>query len=442
MTVDTKDMVTTIAYLIGVKKHVLEGCFDEECHELLQKLYSDKNATIIRYLCKLRTTLLLKFRKTDDEMRYNLKNLNRLEWYDAENIKKLEEWGIPIIKPNYRSEQYIKDFTRLIAENIDKCSHLFYDWVSWDYIKEFFYNPRYKKPNVLKKEFDKYMANIEYYPFQMYIHWNPKDCGSILYNDGKFISVLYDQHGEVFGDKSKFKDAAEDTKKNIYKFIDEGEKIAIVVDCENSDVYKLYGVIKNLNQDELAKIEKIILYDDYHTSSGWDWISKFIRIPVEHIEVERVTDSKSLVDIKMTAGVCEAHYKNNIDSFILFSSDSDYWGLISSLPDADFLVMYEYSKCGQAIKEALEARDIYYCSIDDFFTGNIEDLKRAVLFDTLEKYLKDIPYLNGKELVNKLFEETRIKASEQEIENFYNRYIKTLRLKIDNDGNFSIEITR
>ena len=112
------------------------------------------------------------------------------------------------------------------------------------------------------------------------------------------------------------------------------------------------------------------------------------------------------------------------------------------MPDADFLVMYEYSKCGQAIKEALEARDIYYCSIDDFFTGNIEDLKRAVLFDTLEKYLKDIPYLNGKELVNKLFEETRIKASEQEIENFYNRYIKTLRLKIDNDGNFSIEITR
>ena len=299
-----------------------------------------------------------------------------------------------------------------------------------------------RSSSCLKKEFEKFMANLDYYPFQMYIHWTPKDCGSILYSDGKLISVLYEQHGEVFGDKSKFRDAAEDTKQNIYKFIDEGKRIAIVVDCENSDVYKLYGVIKNLNQDELSKIEKIILYDDYHTSSGWDWINKFIRIPVEHIEVERVTDNKSLVDIKMTAGVCEAHYKDNIDSFILFSSDSDYWGLISSLPNAEFLVMYEYSKCGQAIKEALEERGIFYCSIDDFFTGNIEDLKRAVLFDTLEKYLKDIPYLNGKELANKLFEETRINASEKEIENFYNRYIKTLRLKIDNDGNFSIEITR
>ena len=442
MTVDTKDMAATVAYLIGVKKHILEGCFDEECHELLQNLYSDRDATVVRYLCKLRTTLLLKFRKTDDEMRYNLKNLDRIEWFDYENIRALENWGIKIIQPNYRSEKYIVDFTRLIAENLEKCQGLFYSWVSWDYIKELFYSPRYKKPNVLKKEFEKFMANLDYYPFQMYIHWTPKDCGSILYSDGKLISVLYEQHGEVFGDKSKFRDAAEDTKQNIYKFIDEGKRIAIVVDCENSYVYKLYGVIKNLNQDELSKIEKIILYDDYHTSSGWDWINKFIRIPVEHIEVERVTDNKSLVDIKMTAGVCEAHYKDNIDSFILFSSDSDYWGLISSLPNAEFLVMYEYSKCGQAIKEALEERGIFYCSIDDFFTGNIEDLKRAVLFDTLEKYLKDIPYLNGKELANKLFEETRINASEKEIENFYNRYIKTLRLKIDNDGNFSIEITR
>ena len=77
MTVDTKDMAATVAYLIGVKKHILEGCFDEECHELLQNLYSDRDATVVRYLCKLRTTLLLKFRKTDDEMRYNQKNLDR-----------------------------------------------------------------------------------------------------------------------------------------------------------------------------------------------------------------------------------------------------------------------------------------------------------------------------------------------------------------------------
>ena len=44
MTVDTKELVTTIAYLIGVKKHIIEQCFDAECHDTLQKLYAHKGA--------------------------------------------------------------------------------------------------------------------------------------------------------------------------------------------------------------------------------------------------------------------------------------------------------------------------------------------------------------------------------------------------------------
>ncbi len=439
---DTKELVTTIAYMIGVRKNIIEQCFNEDCHDLILKLYSDKNATIIRYLCKLRTTLMQKFKKTDDEMRFNLKNINKLDYYDQDNIRQLEEWGISIIHPNYRSEKYMLDFNTHINENIDKCASLFPDWVNWEYIRDIFVIPYYKKSNVLIKEFDTYMSKIDYYPFQLYIHWIPEDCGNLLFNDGKFLNIIYKQHDDVFTDLSKYKDAHSETKNNIYNFIEKSYKVAIAVDCENSDVYKLYSVLKNLNQDELEKIEKIVLYDDYHTNCGWDWLGKFTHIPVEHVEVERVTDQKSLVDIKMTAGVCRDYFENNITSFIIVSSDSDYWGLISSLPKADFLVMYEYSKCGQAIKKALSDHDIYYCSIDDFCSGNIEELKKAVLFDTLEKYLPEILYLNGKDLVQHIYTETRITASEKEIENFYNRYVKTLRLKINADGNFSIEIQK
>ena len=144
----------------------------------------------------------------------------------------------------------------------------------------------------------------------------------------------------------------------------------------------------------------------------------------------------------MTAGVCKDYYENGISSFIIVSSDSDYWGLISSLPNANFLVMYEYSKCGQAIKNALAERGIYYCSIDDFCTGNIEELKKAVLLNILEKYLPDLLYLNAKELVQHIYQEARIEASEREIQNFYNKYIKTLRLKIDDNGTVGIEVMR
>lgn len=442
MTIDTKEIVTTVAYMLGVKKNTLIQHYGEECTDLLETLYENRNATIIRYLNRLRTTLLYRFKKTDQDMKYNLSNLDRMEWYDKDNIKQLEEWGIPIIQVNYSSEKYMNDFTRLINENIDKCESLFRDWINFEYIKDLFVIPHHTKKNVLKYEFEKFMKYHNNYPFQMYIHWKPRECGNILHNDEKFLDILYGQHNDYFWDKSKVKDATEDTKANIYEFIDNGYKVAIAVDCENSDVFKLYGVLRNLNQEEINRIEKIMLFDDSHTSTAWEWLSKFTKIPVDYIDVARVTDYKSLVDIKMTAGVCTAFYKDNIDSFIICSSDSDFWGLISSLPDANFLVMYEHSKCGEPIKKAMAEHEIYHCSIDDFFTGNATDLKKAVLFDKLDSYSQQIIGTNGKELTRRLYEETRITYTEADIENFYNKYIKTMRLKIDEEGVFYIDVCR
>lgn len=442
MTVDTKELVAAISYLLGVKKHIIELNFDEECHDTLQALYANQSAATIRYLCKIRTTLLQKFKKTDDEMRFNLKNLDRLEWYDRDNIRQLEKWGIPIIKVNYRAEKYMQDINDLISRNIDKCSDIFYDWVNWAYIRELFCIPHFTRKGVLKSEFEKYMANIDFYPYQQYIYWEPFDCGNMLISDRKFLQILYKQHDDHFDDYTKYRNAHSDTKNNIYDFVRTSNRTIIAVDCENSDVYKLYAVLKNLDEDELDKIEKIYLYDDHHTTKGWSWLSKFTNIPVEHLVIDRVNDRKSLVDVMMTAGVCRSYYEDGVDSFILVSSDSDFWGLIASLPNAHFLVMYEYAKCGYAIKNALSEHDIYYCSIDDFCSANVEEFKRTVLLDLLENYLPDIVYLNGKELVEQVYEESRIIASETEKEAFYKRYIKTLSLKCNEDGSFQIVLKR
>lgn len=40
---------------------------------------------------------------------------------------------------------------------------------------------------------------------------------------------------------------------------------------------------------------------------------------------ERVMENKSLVDIMLTARVCKKDFANDVDSFIIASSDSDYW---------------------------------------------------------------------------------------------------------------------
>lgn len=51
---------------------------------------------------------------------------------------------------------------------------------------------------------------------------------------------------------------------------------------------------------------------------------KLSGIPVKHIMIERIKHNKSLANIKLTAHACQEHYRNEVDSFVIFSSDSDY----------------------------------------------------------------------------------------------------------------------
>ena len=37
-------------------------------------------------------------------------------------------------------------------------------------------------------------------------------------------------------------------------------RVVIVVDCENSDVYKLYGVLKNLNSEQMYQNKKKLYF--------------------------------------------------------------------------------------------------------------------------------------------------------------------------------------
>ena len=54
MTVDTKEVVTTIAYMIGVRMSALTVSYGE-CSELIEKLQADKDATKIgRASCRER----------------------------------------------------------------------------------------------------------------------------------------------------------------------------------------------------------------------------------------------------------------------------------------------------------------------------------------------------------------------------------------------------
>jgi len=371
-----KGVSLTVAFLIGTKMDILVDNNPNE-RELLDKLAKDKDAVIFRCLCNIRSNLMLNYISTERSIVFEMQNLDRQEIY-KEDIKTLSKNDINIIKVNYKVNRYLSDINMLISQRISTVKDLFPEWVKWDYIKSLFVMPKGQNEEMIKSESKKFSQSRLSYPFTRYIYWHPVEEGNILLNDEKFLRILYRQFKDEFQDYSKVKDASESVKMNIYDFINNNESTVIVVDCENSDAYKLASVLKQLDSTEIERIHKIMLYDDVHTTKAWAFLNKITNIPVEHILVDRIKENKSLVDMKMCAGVSASYYRDNITSFILCSSDSDFWGLISSMPEAKFLVMIEYSKCGPDIKNALIENGTYYCAIDDFCTGNIKNFKMYI----------------------------------------------------------------
>lgn len=437
-TVSRAEIAAIVAYMLGIDDEIWEKYYSYHYAELFEKLRADKDATIIRYLCKVRTALLKNFLNVDNKLRFELINLDRMEYFSAQEINKLFSWGIYVVQPNFRADKYTEHLCSLIDKNINACKKWFPDQIKFEYIRDLFVAPNYMKRDVLKEEYDKFKANKNFYPFQVYMHWEPGDYGYILYSDAKLLSIIYAQHGDEFLESYKYRDAADNTKESIYDFIQNAQKVVLVVDCENADAYKLFGVLKNLKSEDVKMIQRIILYDDYHTTNAWDYLEKVVDIPVEHIEVERVTDAKSLVDIEMAVGVCKAFYKDDVDSFILCSSDSDFWGLISAIPEAQFLVMYEYAKCGSAIKEALSSRKIFHCAMDDFYMENAGELQKLVLCNILDSHLPNIVGEDGWELTKRIFAEAYIQVGEKKMRQFYEKYVKTIKLKLDAEGRFYV----
>lgn len=435
-------VVSKLAYLIGVPQRIFENDHEPPKMEWYKKLDVDKNARIVRHLCILRTAIERSFGKIFQAMMYDMKNLHSMEeWIPQDSLRQLMEDGITVEKANCKPNQYIIDINKLICDRINNVKSLFPIWLKWDYIRELFIMPGGLSEAGIKNAAADYYANKAKYPYQVYMNWAYMDSGNILYNDKKFVRLLYEAHEDYFTDLSKVSDAGEKTKAGIYNFLEESDRVALVVDCENSDPYKLYATLNNLDQEALLdKIAKIILYDDVHTTSAWGILERFTEIPIEHNVIERVKENKSLVDIRLTTGTCREYYQNNIDSFILVSSDSDYWGLISAMPEVRFFVMVEYAKCGPDIKNALINSGITYCYIDDFCTGNSNEIKTVAVLSEVRAALDQAFHININTLLEEAYTATRADMSTAEKEQFYNRYIKPMHIVIAANGEASIEL--
>ena len=438
----TYDIVSKIAYLIGVPKQIFENEHEPPKLEIYQTLDKDKNTRIVRNLCVIRAAIERKFGRINDKMRKEFKSiLNMPEYVPQEAINQLNADGINFYKKSSsKLAHHIIEINRIISDRINNCKSHFPTWLNWNYVRDIFVMKDGLTESGTKTAANTYFTNLECYPYGIFINWNPQPNGNILYNDKKFVTLLYQWHNDYFTDYAKVSDAGSFVKSSIYEFIDDASKVVMAVDCENSDPYRLCATLKGLDPEVLAKIQKIMLFDDVHTVNAWRILESHTDIPVEHVMTERVKTTKSLVDIELTAMTCREHYRNLVDSFSLVSSDSDYWGLISTLPDARFLVMIEREKCGPDMKAALANSGIFYCYIDDFYDGNSESIKKNALFNEIYRKLDEALHLNVNQMFDEALTATRIDMAPAEQRQFFEKYIKKMHLVFDEDGNVSIEL--
>ena len=440
LSVDHYEISSKMAYLIGVEMQYVE--LEPAKVKVYKQLESIKNARIIRNLCIVRTCILKNFGRLRSKIETEHSSLNfATEFISPTAMNQLAMDGVRWEKkPNKSVAKHVIELNHIIADRINNCKNLFPIWLDWGYVKNMFLMPNGYTQEGVDAAKQLFFDNRTRFPYQMYINWVPdKEGGNMLYNDRIFASVLYEFNGDEFTELSKVSDASDSVKSGIYDFIKSSDGVVIAVDCENSDPYKMCATLRNLDEVYTSKISKIILIDDVNASSAWKILESHTSIPVEYRLIERVLKGKSLVDITLSSIICKEHYMGGINSIILFSSDSDYFALTSTMPEVDFYVMVEKESFSNAYRDSLKAAGMKWCYIGDFFTGNAEDIKFKAIFKELNAGLKSSG-LNANKLLDDALKVTRATMSEAERKQFYDKYLKRVTVSLDESGNFCFSL--
>lgn len=433
----TYEVVSKFAFLGGVPESHFINEYEPLQIEYYTELIQIKNALIIRNLNILRTTIEKNFSDINYQMNYEVKNLNEVNIKEiTECISLLEKNGINIVTANTRLDKYIIKINSLIFEKINNCKIFFPEYIKWDFIKNLFIMPDGHTEQGVKKEGFKYQNNMALYPYQIYINFPPEKMnGNILYNDKKFLTLVYKENDNQFTDFDKVIKGGKTSKEVISEFIYQSDKTTIFVDCENSDANKAFKMLSFLENEPLSdRISKVVLYNDKNSSKLWETIKQYTNIHVENRMTHRIKEEKSLVDIQLAVGLCNDYHQTNIDSYILLASDSDYCGMIEEMTDVKFLVMTEYSKCSDATLNVLDDFGVNYCSLDEFETESNELLVKSFSKELENKLSKELDIENLSIMFNTVCHNSYTRITNEQKKELLHKYINSLNITIDSEG--------
>ena len=439
----TYDIVSKLGYLLGVPRKIFAQPHSPMEEEILLSLEKDKNARIVRNLCQLRTQIVRNYKAIHDiARRMELRSiLNMPEYVSTESIRQLTADGVRFYKSTHTPNQTVVELNRVLSDRLNNCKSLFPSWLKWEYVRSLFVVPAWLSEAGAKAAAQQYYSHRDRLPYQVLLNWEPLETeGNLFACDLRFVRRLYEANNDYFTDDSKVCDADSLVKGGIYDFLAESDAAVLIVDCENSDPYKLCATLKALDGEETKHFRKVILIDDEHSAAAWPLLEKHITIPVEHVLVPRLKKSKSLVDHTLISRACKEFYENDVDSFVIVASDSDYWALVSTMPQVRFLFLVERENFGVDMKAALANSGIFYAYLDDFYQGYSEDIKRVALRNVISCQLKQALSLNVYDLLEEALAKTRIFLSPQERQRFYEQHLRNIQLDLREDGQLCLAL--
>lgn len=352
---EPKPMCEKLQYLIGVPSQYIDN-FDALNKGIMAET---------RKLCSLRSLIIASFTDINEQFR------NGVQLSDmpmtARLVSDIAKYDINIVNAGSLSRNVI-ELNQLIDARIEKIA-LGFKGIPQEWIQEMFSMPAGDTIDGVRAAIRRYRQFKNFYPYQKYVNWSfaetpeEKRSKNIFGNDKDLHTLLAEIHANK--------------ESKLIDFVGTANDVVVVVDCENSDAQRLYDALNTVK----GNLRKIILIDDTHTNLMWDEMVREYReagIAIEHDELPRLKEQKSLVDLRMVAKTCEEFYKNNVSHFILASSDSDIWALISSLPDADIMVLAEKCKCGDVLIEALTQHKIQRLFLEDITTDSSELMDRIM----------------------------------------------------------------
>lgn len=429
------EICIAVTYLIGVPWERCANMYPGKYDEYAEIKNKHPDCHLIHALCKLRTILMRNESEINRKLKYELKSLRTIN-ETAGVLSEINELSEDIPFTNKTVIDDIAVIEKVLNRKIDDVLTILPSWVEKKFIKKLFLIN-----TAFASELKKFRRNRNLYPYSAYINWEPKPAGNILLNDRRFLSIIYRENGAQFHDIEKINKVNVHTVMSVYEYIEQTNgNIRIIIDCENTDPYKFMSVLSMLDKKEYGKIDSIMLYNDAEHTRIWDCISEQTDIPVEIDNIKRVVPNKSLVDIRMTYGITKAYYKDNISSFIIVSSDSDFWGVISAIPDADFLIVVDDTKTGQKIKEVFTDASIKYCDMNDFDNNLSKKFKRNLIKAEFETIANETLTENIDTIIDKIDKTLFLRLNENERAHLRNDIVNSIRASVTKNGTIKISV--